>query len=126
MSRLPKQAERLTSAFLLCALTAWALCLPMLQGLGIPQEKAAAGLYALGASALICLYGLINRRLRFLVPLLLVLALTLSATLLPASLPARAIAFGRAAEDSFSDLPGRAAAADHSAAGPVRADADGG
>ena len=96
MSRLPKQAGRLTSAFLLCALTAWALCLPMLQGLGIPQEKAAAGLYALGASALICLYGLINRRLRFLVPLLLVLALTLSATLLPASLPARAIAFGRA------------------------------
>ena len=96
MLRLPKRAGRLASAFLLCAFTAWALSLPMLQGLGVFEEKAVAGLYALAASALISLYGLISRRLRFLAPLLLASALALAAALLPASLPARATAFWRA------------------------------
>ena len=96
MLRLPKRAGRLASAFLLCAFTAWALSLPMLQGLGVFEEKAVAGLYALAASAPISLYGLISRRLRFLAPLLLASALALAAALLPASLPARATAFWRA------------------------------
>jgi len=95
MSRPPERLARGLFAFALTALIAWALALPALGALRVPQEGLAALLYALGASALISLYGLLPRRLRLLVPLLVPAAFGLALAFADASPPARLAYFIR-------------------------------
>ena len=106
MSRPPERLARGLFAFALTALIAWALALPALGALRVPQEGLAALLYALGASALISLYGLLPRRLRLLVPLLVPAAFGLALAFADASPPARLAYFIRSL---LSGAPGRTA-----------------
>jgi transglutaminase-like putative cysteine protease len=95
MSRLLKLLSGRLFPFALTAFIAYSLCLPLLNAMGIKQEQVMAVLYALAASALISLYGLVRPRLKFLVPLFVLAGLVLSVVFLKGSAPARVFAFVR-------------------------------
>lgn len=95
MSRLRKLLSGRLFPFALTAFIAYSLCLPLLNAMGIKQEQVMAVLYALAASALISLYGLVRPRLKFLVPLFVLAGFVLSVVFLKGSAPARVFAFIR-------------------------------
>ncbi|NLX82697.1 MAG: transglutaminase domain-containing protein [Clostridiales bacterium] len=95
MSRLPRSIKGHTFTFLLTALIAWSLVLPLLFALHLKQETLMALIYALLASGVITLYSLIPRRVRFLVPLGVIVGTVASALLLKGSIPARVMSFAR-------------------------------
>ena len=95
MSRLRKLLSGRLFPFALTAFIAYSLCLPLLNAMGIKQEQVMAGLYAMSASALISLYGMIRPRLKFLVPLFILAGLVLSVVFVKGSVPARVFAFIR-------------------------------
>lgn len=105
MLRLLERVRTGLFAFLLTALVAWALVLPALGALGLPQAWGMALLYALLASLLISLHGLLPHRLRFLAPLALILFFALGLALRPGSWPAR---LGYFVRGLLSGAPGEA------------------
>ena len=95
MSRLPKIKSGPLIALLLTAFIAWSLVLPLLLLTNLLSEIPMVALYALAASGLITLYGISRPRLRFLIPLLLLLIILAGIFLVPGSPSGRVVSFVR-------------------------------
>lgn len=94
---LPRLRQRmgLVAGALLSAFLAFSLLLPLLGALRLTQETGMAAAYCLAAGAITLVYGLLPKRARFLVPLLLIIYLGASFAFNPGSLVARLIYFVR-------------------------------